>query len=109
MSKKVQTYDDCILRINNTRVCSLCGRTLQDGEECTCNKYKLFVRNMGLIDTAQNQVSHYQNTISELYDRMPVISYEIGNAVVPVPSTSEPPNEEDNSNSLGEPTEGGVK
>lgn len=97
MSKKVQNYDDCVLRIGNTRVCSLCGKTLQNGEECTCNKFKLFVRNMGLIDTAQNQINHYQDIISELYDRMPIVSYEIGNAVVPVPPTPEPPAEDDNS------------
>lgn len=98
MNKKVQSYEDCILRINNTSICSLCGRTLQNEEDCTCNKFKLFVRNKGLIDTAQNQINHYQDTISELYDRMPVVSYEIGSAVVPVPSTPEPPAEEDNTN-----------
>ena len=95
---KIQALDDCVLELNEERKCAFCGTTLADGEVCTCNKYKLAIRNFGLIDTAQGQVEHYQDIIADLMNRMPEPSYEIREAIVPVSPEPETPAEE--------PTEG---
>lgn len=92
---KITKLEDCVLELNGERKCAFCGAALADGEVCTCNKYKLAVRNFGLIDTAQGQVQHYQDIITELYGRMPEPSYEIRETIVPVPPTPEPPAEDD--------------
>ena len=98
---KITSLNDCVLKLGGERKCAFCGTTLVDGEVCTCNKYKLAVRNFGLIDTAQGQVEHYQQIIADLMDRMPEPSYEIREAIVPVPPAPEPSNEDNE-----EPTEG---
>ena len=100
---KIASLNDCVLELYGERKCVFCGTTLADGEVCTCNKYKLAVRNFGLIDTAQGQVEHYQQIIADLIARMPEPSYEIREAIVPVPPTPENPAEDDG----GENTEGG--
>lgn len=97
---KIQSLEECVLVLGNERKCAFCGTTLADGEVCTCNKYKLAVRNFGLIDTAKGQVQHYQNTIAELMGRMPEPSYEIREAIVQIPPTPEPPVEEDNTSGV---------
>lgn len=92
---KITSLNDCVLELDGERKCAFCGTILADGEVCTCNRYKLAVRNFGYIDVAQGQVEHYQQTIADLYDRMPEPSYEIREAIVPVPPTPEPPTEEE--------------
>ena len=98
MANKVRTLEECVLELDGIRKCAFCGTELAEGEVCTCNKYKLVLRNLGLIDKAQEQIDHYQETIDDLYGRMPEPSYEIREAIVPVPPTPEPPAEEDNTN-----------
>ena len=103
---KITSLNDCVLELDGERKCAFCGTNLADGEVCTCNKYKLAVRNFGYIDVAQGQVEHYQQTIADLYDRMPEPSYEIREAIVPVPPAPEPPSEEEGGNGdNGEPME----
>ena len=104
---KITSLNDCVLELDGERKCAFCGTTLADGEVCTCNKYKLAVRNFGYIDVAQRQVEHYQQTIADLYYRMPEPSYEIREAIVPVPTEPEPPIEDDDGNGSGEPTDEG--
>lgn len=96
---KITSLNDCVLELDGERKCAFCGTTLADGEVCTCNKYKLAVRNFGYIDVAQGQVEHYQQTIADLYDRMPEPSYEIREAIVQILTTPEPPDEDENSES----------
>lgn len=100
---KVRTLDECVLELDGIRKCAFCGTELAEGEVCTCNNYKLVLRNLHYIEVAQGQINNYQNTINDLYDRMPEPSYEIREAIVAVPPTPEPPAEDDG----GENTEGG--
>lgn len=106
MANKVRNLDECVLELDGIRKCAFCGTELEEGAVCTCNKYKLVLRNLGLIDKAQEQVDHYKGTIAELYDRMPEPSYEIREAIVAVPPTPEPPIEGGNEGDE-EPTDGG--
>ena len=101
MANKVRSLEECVLELDGIRKCALCGRELAEGEVCTCNKYKLVLRNLHYIEVAQGQVEHYQDIIQSQYDNMPEPSYEIREAIVPVPSEPEPPAEDDE-----EPTEG---
>lgn len=96
---KVKTLEECVLELDGVRKCAFCGRELAEGEVCTCNKYKLVLRNLHYIEVAQGQVEHYQEIIQGQYDNMPEPSYEIREAIVPVPPTSETPSEEDDSSS----------
>lgn len=95
---KVKTLEECVLELDGIRKCAFCGTELAEGEVCTCNNYKLVLRNLHYIEVAQGQINNYQNTINDLYDRMPEPSYEIREAIVQVPTTPEPPAEEDNTN-----------
>ena len=95
---KITSLNDCVLELDGERKCAFCGTTLADGEVCTCNKYKLVLRNLHYIEVAQGQVEHYQDIIQGQYDNMPEPSYEIREAIVPVPPALEPPAEEDNTN-----------
>ena len=103
MANKVRTLEECVLELDGVRKCAFCGRELAEGEVCTCNKYKLVLRNLYYIEVAQGQVEHFQDIIRGQYDNMPEPSYEIREAIVPVPPTPEPPAEDDG----GENTEGG--
>jgi hypothetical protein len=81
---------------------------LSEGGVCTCNKYKLVLRNIELIGNANDAIARFENTREEIYGRMPEPSYEIREAIVAVPPTPEPPAEGDGGNSDNEePTEGG--
>lgn len=95
---KVKTLEECILELDGVRKCAFCGTELAEGEVCTCNKYKLVLRNLHYIEVAQGQVEHYQDIIQSQYDNMPEPSYEIREAIVQVPPTPEPPTEENNTN-----------
>lgn len=103
MADKVRTLEECVLELDGVRRCAFCGKELAEGEVCTCNKYKLVLRNLELIGNANDAIARYENTKEELYGRMPEPSYEIREAIVPVPPTPEPPAEDDG----GENTEGG--
>lgn len=92
---KVKSLNECILELDGIRKCAFCGKELTDGEVCTCNNYKLVLRNLHYIEVAQGQINNYQVTINELYDRMPEPSYEVREAIVPVPPTPESPDEEE--------------
>lgn len=91
MANKVRSLEECVLELDGVRKCAFCGTELKEGEVCTCNKYKLVLRNLGLINKAQEQIDHYQETIDDLYGKMPEPSYEIREAIVAVPPTPEPP------------------
>lgn len=91
---KITSLNDCVLELNGERKCAFCGTSLADGDVCTCNRYKLAIRNFGLIDTAQGQVQHYKQIIADLYGRMPEPSYEIREAIVQIPPTLESPAED---------------
>lgn len=91
---KVRTLEECVLELDGIRKCAFCGKELSDGEVCTCNKYKLVLRNFGLIDKAQEQINHYQETINDLYGRMPEPNYDIREAIVSIPHSAEPSTEE---------------
>jgi len=86
---------DTVLSLDGIRKCIFCGRELAEHEECTCNKYKLVLRNLYYIGKAQEQIDRYRQTINDLYNRMPEPSYEIREAIVAVPPTPEPPAEDD--------------
>ena len=108
MVNKVRTLDECVLELDGIRKCAFCGTELAEGEVCTCNKYKLVLRNLELIGNANDAIARYENTKEELYGRMPEPSYEIREAIVAVPPTPEPPAEDNGGNSDNEePTEGG--
>lgn len=98
MANKVRNLDECVLELDGIRKCAFCGTELAEGEVCTCNKYKLVLRNLELIGNANDAIARYENTKAELYGRMPEPSYEIREAIVPVPPTQESPAEEDNTN-----------
>ena len=104
---KVKTLEECVLELDGVRKCAFCGTELAEGEVCTCNKYKLVLRNLHYIEVAEGQVEHYQGIIQSQYDNMPEPSYEIREAIVQVSSTSEPPVEEDDNNGGVEPIDGG--
>lgn len=110
MANKVRTLEETVLELDGVRKCAFCGRELAEGEVCTCNKYKLVLRNLELIGNANDAIARYENTKEELYGRMPEPSYEIREAIVAVPPTQEPPTEDDGGNSNSdneESTEGG--
>lgn len=92
---KVKTLEECVLELNGVRKCAFCGKELAEGEVCTCNNYKLVLRNLHYIEVAQGQVEHYQEIIQNQYNNMPEPSYEIREAIVAVPPS---PTEEDNTN-----------
>lgn len=95
---KVKTLEECVLELDGIRKCAFCGAELAESEVCTCNKYKLVLRNLHYIEVAQGQVEHYKEIIQSQYDNMPEPSYEIREAIVQIPLTPEPPAEEDNNN-----------
>ena len=99
MANKVKTLDECVLELDGIRKCAFCGTELAEGEVCTCNKYKLVLRNLHYIEVAQGQVQHYKDIIQSQYDNMPEPSYEIREAIVAVPPIPEPPDEGENSES----------
>lgn len=101
MANKVRNLEECVLELNGIRKCAFCGTKLAEGEVCTCNKYKLVLRNLHYIEVAQGQVEHYQDIIQSQYDNMPEPSYKIREAIVQVPPTPEPPAEDNE-----DPTEG---
>ena len=103
MANKVRTLDECVLELDGVRKCAFCGRELAEGEVCTCNKYKLVLRNLHYIEVAQGQVEHYQDIIQSQYDNMPEPAFGIREAIVALPPTPEPPAEDDG----GENAEGG--
>ena len=86
---KVKTLEECVLELNGIRKCAFCGTELAEGEVCTCNKYKLVLRNLHYIDVAQGQVEYYQSIIQSQYDNMPEPSYEIREAIVQVQQPTE--------------------
>ena len=81
---KVRTLEECVLELDGIRKCAFCGKDLAEGEVCTCNNYKLVLRNLHYIGVAQEQINNYQGTINDLYNRMPEPYYEIREAIVPV-------------------------
>jgi hypothetical protein len=93
MANKVRTIEECVLELDGIRKCAFCGRELAEGEVCTCNKYKLVLRNLELIGNANDAIARYENTKEELYGRMPEPSYEIREAIVAVPLSEEPTEE----------------
>lgn len=116
--KKVTTLDGCVIEVGGKRICTFCGTELADGAVCTCNKYNLVVRNLGLIDTAQGQIDHYQQiadeqrehyqaTIDDLMGRMPYPSYvQVGEDSIATIGTPTVVSTEGNGNDE-ETTEGG--
>lgn len=119
---KAKNLNDCVITIGTTNICALCGREIADVDEgCTCNQWASVVRNLGLIDASQSQIDKYQRIADEqranyeaniemLLNRMPEIRFakKSVETVVSLPSTPEPPAEEDGGNGDNEePTEGG--
>lgn len=120
--EKVTTLEGCIIEVGGKRICTFCGTELADGQVCTCNKYKLVVRNLGLIDNAQSQIEHYQQiadeqrehyqaTIDDLMSRMPYPSYvQVGEdsiTTIGTPTIVTPTDEGGEETGNDEPTEGG--
>lgn len=101
---KVRTLDECVVELDGVRKCAFCGTELEEGEVCTCNRYKLVLRNLYYIGENQKQVDHYKGSIDELYERMPEPAFGIREAIVALPPTPEPPAEDDGGE---ENTEGG--
>lgn len=91
---KVRSLEECVLELDGIRKCAFCGKELADGEVCTCNNYKLVLRNLHYIEVAQGQINNYQGTINELYSRMPEPNYGIREAIVSIPHSTEPSSEE---------------
>lgn len=117
---KVRNIEDAVLHVNDKLYCALCGTEISSVENgCSCNAWINMKTNLGYIDTANSQIekyqriadeqkAHYEEIIETVSARLPETRFEVEkvDAIVPVPSTPEPPTE-DNGTGGGESTEGG--
>lgn len=113
---KVKTKEDAVLHVNGKLYCALCGTEISSIENgCSCNAWRNMVTNLGYIDAANAQIEkyqriadeqkvHYEEIIETVSARLPEVKFAVEqvDAIVALPSTPEPPAEDDSNSGEGE-------